>query len=58
VKDTDYYTVKEAAEELGIVSQSMRDHLSRGKFTTYKFKTFTLVSVEEVKKWKKEGSRK
>ena len=58
VKDADYYTAKEAAEELGIASQSMRDHLSKGTFTTFKFKTFTLISVEEVKEWKKKGSRK
>lgn len=52
-KDTDYFTVKEAADELKINAQSIRDYLVRGLLTTYKFKTFTLLKREEVEEWKK-----
>jgi excisionase family DNA binding protein len=58
VTDTEFLTAKEAAKELGIESQSMRDHLSKGTFTTYKFKTLTLIKTEDVERWKKERSRK
>jgi len=51
-KDTDYFTVKEAAKELGIDTQSMRDHLSKGNLKTYKFKSLTLLSKAEVEAWK------
>jgi excisionase family DNA binding protein len=51
-KDTEYYTVAEAAEELGINAQTVRDYLVKGALTTYKFKTLTLIDREEVKSWK------
>lgn len=51
-KDTEYFTVSEAAKELGINAQSMRDHLVRGNLKTYKFKTLTLVKKEEVEAWR------
>ena len=51
-KDTEYFTVKEAAKELGIDAQSMRDHLSKGNLKTYKFKSLTLLSKAEVEAWK------
>ena len=51
-KDTEYFTVKEAAKELGIDAQSMRDHLSKGNLKTYKFKSLTLLSKIEVESWK------
>jgi excisionase family DNA binding protein len=51
-KDTDYFTVKEAARELGINTQTIRDHLAKGALKTYKFKSLTLLSKEEVEAWK------
>ena len=51
-KDTLYFTVKEAADELGINTQTIRDYLVKGIMKTYKFKTLTLISKEEVKQWK------
>ena len=51
-KDTSYFTVKEAADELGINTQTVRDYLVRGIFKTYKFKTLTLISRQEVEEWK------
>jgi excisionase family DNA binding protein len=51
-KDTDYFTVKEAAKELGINVQSIRDHLTKGNLRTYKFKSLTLLSKKEVEDWK------
>ena len=57
-KDTEYLTVKEASDRLSIDAQTMRDHLSKGTFTTYKFKSLTLIKIDEVEKWKEKGSRK
>jgi excisionase family DNA binding protein len=51
--DTSYLTVKEAAEELGINMQTIRDYLAKGVIKTYKFKTLTLISVKEIEAWKK-----
>ena len=51
-KDTEFFTVTEAAEELGINVQTIRDYLVKGIIKTYKFKTLTLVSKEEVEAWK------
>ncbi len=51
-KDTDYYTVAEAADELGIEAQTIRDYLVKGALTTYKFKTLTLIKRDEVEQWK------
>ena len=48
----DYFTVEEAAEELGIKPTVIRNYLYDGKLTTYKFKTLTLVKREEVESWK------
>ena len=50
--DTMYLTVKEAADELGINSQTIRDYLVKGRMKTYKFKTLTLINREEIEKWK------
>jgi excisionase family DNA binding protein len=49
---TDYFTVEEAAEELGIKPTVIRNYLYDGKLTTYKFKTLTLIKSEEVETWK------
>ena len=51
-KDTSYFTVKEAADELGINTQTIRDYLVKGIMKTYKFKTLTLLSKQEVEEWK------
>ena len=50
--DTDFFTVEEAAKELGINTQSVRDHLTKGNLKTYKFKSLTLLKKEEVENWK------
>lgn len=52
VNDTDFFTVEEAAKELGIKTTAIRNYLWNEDLTTYKFKTLTLVSKEEVEKWK------
>jgi transcriptional regulator with XRE-family HTH domain len=40
----DYFTVEEAANELGIKPTAIRNYLCDGKMITYKFKTLTLIS--------------
>lgn len=50
--ETDYFTVEEAANELGIKTTAIRNYLYDEKFSTYKFKTLTLVSKAEVEAWK------
>ena len=52
IKDSQYLTVKETAEELGINTQTVRDYLTKGVFKTYKFKTLTLIDRQEVEKYK------
>ena len=51
--EADYFTVDEAAQELGIKPTAIRNYLTWEKLTTYKFKTLTLISKEEVEAWKK-----
>lgn len=48
----DYFTVDEAANALGIKPTAIRNYLTWGKMTTYKFKTLTLVDKKEVESWK------
>jgi excisionase family DNA binding protein len=48
----DYFTVDEAAKELGIKPTAIRNYLTWGKLTTYKFKTLTLLDKAEVEEWK------
>ncbi len=52
VNAADYFTVEEAAKELGIKPTAIRNYLWDEKLTTYKFKTLTLVKKEEVEAWK------
>ena len=52
VNASDFFTVDEAAKELGIKPTAIRNYLTWGKMTTYKFKTLTMVSREEVENWK------
>ncbi len=55
-KASDYLTTEEAAERLRIKNSAIRNYLYEGKLTTYKFKTLTLLKVEEIEHWK--GRRK
>ena len=48
----DYFTVEEAANALGIKPTAIRNYLTWGKMTTFKFKTLTLVDKKEVESWK------
>ena len=43
-----YMTVDEASQELGVKPPVLRNYLYQGKFTTYKFKTLTLLRKQEV----------
>lgn len=51
--ESDFFTVDEAAKELGIKPTAIRNYLTWDKLTTYKFKTLTLVHRNEVMEWKK-----
>lgn len=51
-KIADYLTVDEAATELGIKPTAIRNYLTWGKLTTYKFKTLTLLHKDEIEQWK------
>lgn len=53
VNSSDFLTVDEAAMELGIKPTAVRNYLSAGIFTTFKFKTLTLVKREEIDSRKK-----
>jgi excisionase family DNA binding protein len=50
--DGSYLTIDEAARELGIKTTAIRNYLYQEKLTTYKFKTMTLLSANEVSAWK------
>ncbi len=51
--EKDFFTVDEAAKELGIKTTAIRNYLYEEMMTTYKFKTLTLLSKVEVEEWKK-----
>ena len=53
----EYLTVEEAAAYLGIKEMSIRNYLSDGKLTTYKFKTLTLLKKEDVQAWKQKNRK-
>jgi excisionase family DNA binding protein len=48
----EYLTIEEAARELGIKPSVLRNYLSEGKLTTYKFKTLALVSRDSIKEYR------
>ena len=50
--EKDFFTVDEAAKELGIKTTAIRNYLYEEKMTTYKFKSLTLLSKQEVEDWK------
>ncbi|MGD1045706.1 MAG: helix-turn-helix domain-containing protein [Bacteroidota bacterium] len=52
VNESDYFTVDEAANELGIKTNAIRNYLYLGKLTTHKFKNLTLLDANEVNNWK------
>lgn len=52
VSGNEYLSIAEASGELGIKESALRNYLSAGKFTTYKFKSLTLLDVNEVREWK------
>lgn len=47
-----FLTVEEAANELGLKTPVIRNYLTEGKLTAYKFKTLTLLKAHDVEKWK------
>ena len=51
--EADFFTVDEAAQELGIKPTAIRNYLYWEDLTTYKFKTLTLIHREEIEAWKK-----
>ncbi|HTY10506.1 MAG TPA: helix-turn-helix domain-containing protein [Bacteroidota bacterium] len=52
VDGSEFFTIKETAKILGIEPNSIRNYLSWGKITAYKFKSLTLISREEIERWK------
>ena len=48
----DYLFVDDAAEILGVKEGVIRNYLSLGKLTTFKFKKRTFLSRVEVDSWK------
>ena len=48
----DYFTVDEAAKILGVKPTAIRNYLTWGKMLTCKFKSLTLISKEEIVRWK------
>lgn len=47
---TEYLTVREAAQKLGVEPITIRNYLYYEELTAYKFKTATLVSMKEIEK--------
>jgi Mn-dependent DtxR family transcriptional regulator len=47
-----FLTVEEAAEELDIKPQVVRNYLSQGRFITYKFKTLSLLASGDVRAYR------
>ena len=48
----EYLSIQEAATLLGIKEGAIRNYLSAGKLTTYKFKNLTLLHIDEIQAWK------
>ncbi len=47
-----FFTVNEAAEILGVQPSSIRHYITWKQMTAYKFKSLTLISKEEIERWK------
>lgn len=54
----DFLTAEEAGDFLQIQPAVIRNYLAEGKLTTYKFKSLTLIKVEELVEWKSTRSRR
>jgi hypothetical protein len=54
IPNGEYITVAEAAQKLGIQQSAVRTYLWNQRFTTYKYKTLTLLDSREIDKWKSE----
>ena len=52
VHDKDFCSTGEAATFLGVKETAIRNYLSEGLLTRYKFKTLTLLARTELKAWK------
>ncbi len=52
VDSEQFLTADEAAQKLGIKTTAIRNYLTAGKLTTYKFKSLTLLKADEVEGWK------
>ena len=52
VNDREYLSIPEAAKEMGLTLQALRNYMSQGKFTTYSFKSLRLLKREDVEAWK------
>lgn len=50
---TSYLSIPEAARELGITTQTIRNMLYYGTWITYKFKSLTVISRADVTAWKR-----
>ncbi len=48
-----YLTVEEASAELNVKPTVLRNYLYQGKFTTFKFKTLTLLRKRDIEEWKR-----
>ena len=48
-----FLSIPEAARELGITTQTIRNMLYYGTWITYKFKSLTVISRDDVMAWKK-----
>lgn len=53
VNDKDYLSVEEVSQFLGVKPNAIRNYLYLNYFTTYKFKTLTLIKRKEVIEWRK-----
>ncbi len=54
----DFFTAEEAGDFLEIRPAVVRNYLAEGKLTTYKFKSLTLVKIEELMEWKSTRGRR
>ena len=52
VNGSNYLSVSEASNTLGIKESAIRNYLYAGKLTTYKFKELTLLSKSEINNWR------
>ena len=52
----DYLTPEQAATFLGVRPGSIRTYLYKNELTTYKFHTTTLLSLKELRRWKRSRS--